>query len=107
LIICNVSLFGSLAFVIIIATKFTLTKKLDSSVKEETRFKRIFKDKYVVLLAWFLITSMVTFIFNQYSFQTLLNQQYPVQRDLTNFIGYFNGTIYLLSLVMQTFVTTD
>jgi hypothetical protein len=104
LIICNVSLFGSLGFVIVIATKYTLTKKFDSTVKEETKFKKIFKDKYVVLLAWFLITSMVTFIFNQYSFQTLLNKQYPVQRDLTNFIGYFNGTIYLLSLVMQTFV---
>ncbi len=64
----------------------------------------MFKDKYIVLMAWFLTISMVTFIFNQYSFQTLLNQQYPGQRDLTNFLGYFNGTIYLLSLIMQTFV---
>lgn len=104
LVICNLSLIGSLAFVIAITTRFTLTKKLDSSVKQETRFRKMFKDRYIVLLAMFLVTSMVTFIFNQYSFQTLLNQQYPVQRDLTNFIGYFNGTIYLLSLVMQTFV---
>ncbi len=108
LIVCNLSIVASLVFVIIIATKFKLTKndprELDESVKRETGYGRMFKDKYIVLLAWFLIISMVTFVFNQYSFQTLLNQQYPVQRDLTNFLAYFNGTIYLLSLVMQTFV---
>src|SRR5882762_843261 len=108
LIVCNISIVASLVFVIIIASRFKLTKndprEFEASVKKETRFNEMFKDKYVVLMAWFLITSMVTFIFNQYSFKTLLNQQYPVQRDLANFIGYFNGTIYLLSLVMQTFV---
>ncbi len=108
LIICNLSIVGALVFVIIIASKYKLTKndprEFDDTVKEETKFRKMFQDKYVVLLAAFLLTSMVTFIFNQYSFQTLLNQQYPVQRDLANFIGYFNGTIYLLSLVMQTFV---
>ncbi|MGC4021633.1 MAG: hypothetical protein QM734_06675 [Cyclobacteriaceae bacterium] len=106
--VCNLSILGALTFIIVIATRFPLTKnnpqEFDDTVKKETRFDKMFQDKYVVLLAWFLITSMVTFIFNQYSFQTLLNQQYPVQRDLANFIGYFNGTIYLLSLVMQTFV---
>lgn len=108
LIVCNFSIVCSLVFVIIIASRFVLTKnnprEFDSTVRQETRFTSMFRDKYVVLLAWFLMTSMVTFILNQYSFQTLLNKQYPVQRDLTNFIGYFNGAIYLLSLVMQTFV---
>jgi hypothetical protein len=108
LIVCNVSIVASLVFVIVIATRFKLTKndprEFGESVKDQASFNVMFKDRYIVLMAWFLITSMVTFIFNQYSFQTLLNQQYPVQRDLTNFLGYFNGTIYLLSLIMQTFV---
>lgn len=108
LVVCNFSIVGSLVFVIIIASRFKLTKndprEFDDTVKKETRFAKMFKDKYIVLLAWFLIVSMVTFILNQYTFQTLLNQQYPVQRDLTNFLAYFNGTIYLLSLIMQTFV---
>jgi AAA family ATP:ADP antiporter len=108
LIVCNISIVASLVFVIIIASRFKLTKndprEFDDTVKKETKFNQMFKDRYIVTLAWFLIVSMVTFIFNQYSFQTLLNQQYPVQRDLTNFLAYFNGTIYLLSLIMQTFV---
>jgi len=108
LIVCNISIIISLIFIIIIASRFKLTKndpkEFDNTIRYETGFGRMFQDKYIVLLAWFLIVSMVTFIFNQYSFQTLLNQQYPVQRDLTNFLAYFNGTIYLLSLIMQTFV---
>ena len=108
LIVCSISILVSLIFLVTIASKFTINKndprEFDDTVIKETGFKKMFQDKYIVLLAGFLLTSMVTFIFNQYSFQTLLNQQYPVQRDLTNFIGYFNGTVYLLSLVMQTFV---
>lgn len=108
LLISDVSIITSLGFIVIIISRFKMTKndprEFDETVKKETRFNQIFKDRYNVLLAIFLVTSMMTYIFNQFSFQTLLNQQYPVQRDLTDFLGYFNGTIYLLSLIMQTFI---
>ncbi len=108
LIICNLSIIGSLICLIAISRNYSLTKndpsEFDESVKTETTFVKMFKDRYVLLLALFLVTSMVTYMFNQYAFQTLLNKQYPDQRDLTNFIAYFNGAIYALSLVMQTFV---
>ncbi|MEQ1588493.1 MAG: HEAT repeat domain-containing protein [Cyclobacteriaceae bacterium] len=105
LIVCNISILGSLTCLIIIAVKYDMARlSSDTSVKEETRFGKIFKDRYIVLLSTFLIVSMVTFSFNQFTFQTLLNKQYPDQRDLTNFLGYFNGTIYVLSLLMQLFV---
>ncbi|MEQ8425878.1 MAG: hypothetical protein RIA63_14265, partial [Cyclobacteriaceae bacterium] len=64
----------------------------------------MFKDPYVLLLSTFLVISMVTFILNQYAFQDLINKQYPDQRELTDFLAYFNGGIYFLSLLMQTFV---
>ncbi|MBS1488540.1 MAG: cyclic nucleotide-binding domain-containing protein [Bacteroidetes bacterium] len=108
LLMSNVSIVAGLVFVIIITSRFKMMKndprEFDDTVKKETRFQRMFKDKYIVLLAVFLSVSMVTFMFNQFSFQTLLNTQYPVQRDLTNFLAYFNGIIYLLSLILQTFV---
>jgi len=105
LLVCNFSILGALVCLIIISVKFDLARvATDSSVRKETRFSKIFKDRYVVLLSLFLVTSMVTFIFNQFTFQTLLNKQYPDQRDLTNFLAYFNGAIYALSLVMQIFV---
>ena len=108
LIICNISILGSLTCLLIISSRFSLTKndpaEFEASVRAETKFGRIFKDKYVVLLSLFLVISMVTYILNQYSFQNLINRQYPDQRDLTNFLAYFNGAIYLLSFIMQTYV---
>ena len=105
LLVCNVSIIGALICLIIISIKFDLARVgTDANVRAETRFTKIFKDRYVVLLSVFLVTSMVTFIFNQFTFQTLLNKQYPDQRDLTNFLAYFNGAIYALSLFLQIFV---
>ncbi len=108
LIVCNISILITSVIFIIISFKFPLNlndpRVFDESVKRETKFTRMFKDRYVVLLSLFLIISMATFIFSQYIFQNIINVQYPEQRDLTNFLAYFNGTIYALSMIMQTFV---
>ncbi|MCE7865018.1 MAG: hypothetical protein DYG99_15895 [Bacteroidetes bacterium CHB5] len=105
LIVCNVSIVGALVCLITIASRYTLARlSTDVAVRKETRFGNLFKDRYIRLLSIFLIVSMVTFSFNQFTFQTLLNIQYPDQRDLTNFLAYFNGTIYALSLLMQLFI---
>jgi hypothetical protein len=47
---------------------------------------------------------MVMFVFSQYSFQKLVKEQYPDERDLTNFNSFFIGAVYGISLIMQTFV---
>lgn len=108
LIVCGISILLSAILFFIISFRFPLTKndprEFEVQVRKETSFSRIFKDPYVLLLSLFLVVSMVTFIFNQYAFQDLINKQYPDQRELTNFLAYFNGAIYLLSLVMQTFI---
>lgn len=108
LIVCTISILMAAVLFFIISFRFPLTKndprEFDSSVRKETSFGWIFKDPYVLLMSAFLVISMVTFIFNQYAFQNLINEQYPNQLELTNFLAYFNGAIYLLSLLMQTFV---
>ncbi|MFM7852814.1 MAG: hypothetical protein ACKO96_13080, partial [Flammeovirgaceae bacterium] len=108
LIVCDISLIGAIVCIMLLTLKYDREKfkvaHITDEVKKSTQFSKIFKDNYVVLLSLFLIVSVVTLNFNQYIFQNLLNIQYPTQRELTNFLGYFNGVIYLLSLVMQTFL---
>lgn len=108
LIVCAISILVSAILFLTISYKFPLTKndpkEFESTVRKETSFGRIFKDPYVSLLSIFLMISMIAFIFNQYAFQDLINKQYPNQRELTDFLAYFNGAIYLLSLLMQTFI---
>jgi hypothetical protein len=108
LVVCNVSIVGASVSLLIISSRYRLAKndpaEFDETVKQETKFSAIFRDRYTVLLGSFLVVSMTTYIFSQFSFQTLINKQYPDQNELTNFLAYFNGAIYGLSLVMQTFV---
>ena len=108
LVVCNVSIVGASISLLIISSRYPLAKndpaEFDETVKQETKFSAIFRDRYTVLLGSFLVVSMTTYIFSQFSFQTLINKQYPEQNELTNFLAYFNGAIYGLSLVMQTFV---
>lgn len=108
LVACNFSILGVLVCLLLISYRFRISDndptQTDKMVMKETRFRSIVKDRYSRLLGFFIIVSMGMFILNQYLFQTVLNEQYPDQRELTNFLAYFNGIIYLLSLVMQTFL---
>lgn len=108
LIVCNASALGGCVCMIIVSYKFTLIKndprEFDETVVRETTFGKILSDKYTLFLSLFLVISMITYIFSQYSFQNLVNTQYPDQKDLAIFLAYFNGVIYVLSLFMQTFV---
>ncbi|MFN8341295.1 MAG: hypothetical protein U0V64_06480 [Cyclobacteriaceae bacterium] len=98
----------SATLILVISLRFTLTRnnpsEVDSSVRTETSLKNMLKDHYVVLLSSFLVISMTTYIFTQFAFQSLINVQYPNPGDMTNFMGYFYGAIYLLSLVMQAYI---
>ncbi|MEJ0057466.1 MAG: hypothetical protein WDN75_18530 [Bacteroidota bacterium] len=108
LIICCLSIIVSAVHFIIISLKFPLIKndptEFDVTVKEEIKMSKVLTDPYTKLLSLFLIISMVTLIFGQFTFQELIKVQYPNQRELTNFLAVFNGTIYGLSFLMQTFV---
>jgi hypothetical protein len=108
LLVCTSSMFivGGLLFVV--ATTFTLSKndpsEFDENVKKETTITRMFSDKYIMIMSIMLLVSMTAFVLNQYQFQQMVQVQYPDQRELTNFNAFFMGAVYVLSLVMQTFI---
>ena len=108
LIVSCLSVILSAVFFIVISVKFPLIKNdpkdFDITVKKETSMGKVLTDPYTKLLSVFLIISMVTLIFGQFTFQELIKVQYPNQRELTNFLAYFNATIFGLSFIMQTFV---
>lgn len=108
LLICAISMAIVCVMLFIIASMFTLSKndprEFGETVRTETRLTKIFSDRYIVLLSVFLLVSMIMFVFSQYSFQKLVKEQYPDERDLTNFNSFFIGAVYGISLIMQTFV---
>lgn len=108
LFLCAISMFivGGLLFVV--AASFTLSKndpsEFDENVQKETSITRMFSDKYIMIMSLMLLVSMTAFVLNQYQFQQMVQVQYPDQRELTNFNAFFMGAVYVLSLVMQTFI---
>lgn len=110
LMVCAVSILMVGILLFIIATSFTLSKndprEFDTDVRKESSLGRMFKDPYIVLMSVLLMVSMTTFVLNQFSFQEMVRVQYPKQRELTNFNAFFTGAVYVLSLIMQTFVNS-
>lgn len=110
LMVCSFSMLvvGGLLFTI--STRFTLSKndprEFDADVRKETTFKRTFSDRYILTMSGLLLVSMTAFVFNQYSFQQMVSVQYPNQRELTDFNGFFMAAVYGLSLFMQTFINS-
>lgn len=108
LIVCASSITIVSILLFSIASKFTLSKndprELGQAVRKETRWGKLFQDKYILLMSVFLLVSMVTYVLSQYSFQRLVKEQYPSERELTNFTSFFTGAVYGISLIMQTFV---
>ncbi len=108
LIVCAASITIVSILLFSIASSFTLSKndprELGNRIRKEASWPSLFKDKYIMLMSAFLLVSMVMFVLTQFSFQQLVKEQYPDERDLTNFTSFFTGAVYGISLILQTFV---
>ncbi len=108
LLLCCLSIFMVSILLVAISSSFSLSKndpaEFGPLVRKETSLGRLFTDRYILALSFFLLISMVTLMFGQYAFQELIHQQYPDEQDLTNFNSFFTGAVYGLSLIMQTFI---
>lgn len=106
LIIGEVGLAVSIVFFVIISVRFQLSSfhEKKKEFKRETKFLTMFKNKYIIYLSMFLFLSMAAFVFVDYSFMNVTEQQYPDEKQLASFLGVFEGSIMILSLLIQTFV---
>lgn len=108
LLVCSASMLLMFVLMLIISWRFTLVKndprEFGATIRQQTTVGKLFKDPYILLMSSFLLVSMITFVFGQYAFQEIARDQYPSERELTNFNAFFTGSVYGLSLLMQTFV---
>lgn len=110
LLLCAISILIVSILLFVISSTFTMAKndpndETDGVVaKNETSLIKIIKEPYTRILSVFLLVSMSVYILSLFSFQQVVQQQYPDERQLTNFMAFFMGSVYILSLIMQTFV---
>ncbi|MBX2963193.1 MAG: HEAT repeat domain-containing protein [Cyclobacteriaceae bacterium] len=108
LLVCSISIFMVGVLLAMISGRFELSKnnprEFDEDVRKQSSIRKMFSDKYILIMSGLLVVSMTVFVLNQFSFQELVKVQFPDQRALTDFNAFFTGAVYALSLIMQTFV---
>lgn len=105
LIIAEVSLIITLLFIFIIISSHNINTATESESKQEgSKIKNLIKEPYVISVVLFIFFSMLASTFLDYSFWNVTEQQYPDEKQLASFLGVFEGTIMVISLLLQTFV---
>lgn len=106
LLISSLSAFMVFVFTLILDRSTEAKGAIRSSREDrkQTSYNKLSRNKYVRQLSLFLLFSMLTFTFIQYSFQTVSSQQFPEEEALRNFLAVCRGSILVLGLLMQSFV---
>lgn len=99
--------FGIMFFTIWIIKDFNIdsaTKIRKKDKVKPVKFIDLIKNRYLRLLSLFLIFSMGSAVFTDYVFLSATETMYPVEDELRNFLSFFNGTIMVVSFLIQSFI---
>lgn len=103
LFISLISVVGYLIIFFIILHKRLFIKGEKGQVLR-INYSAILKNKYLGLMALFVIISMIAMNFVDYSFLSVITKQYD-EKELPTFLSLFEATIVIFSFLFQTFVT--
>ena len=114
-LISGVSVFGAMIISVILAHKYTLdaetppqapetTEPVEQTKESQIGFVDIFKAPYLRYMALFVAFSMFTAFFVQFSFLCVTNEKYPDEGSLAGFLGFFTGTMTIVTFLVKTFV---
>lgn len=107
LFVSAIAALGVFIFTLLLATSYNLdkaTKVLKGESVEKVNFFSLMKDKYLRLLSVFLIFSMGAAVFVDYTFLSATETMYPDEKDLSNFLSFFSGTVIVVSFLIQSFI---
>jgi len=105
-LISLISLSGLLVFFFIITGKYHLQKDGEKNKKETYPFPKMMRNKYLRLMASFVIISMIAATFVNFTFLNATKIQWNNEAsDIGAFIARFDAAVVIFSFLFQTFVT--
>ena len=108
LVAATIACFGIFIFTIWIVRSFNLDTATQAKYGEKEAkavgFVDLFKDKYLRMMCFFLIFSTIAASFIEYSFYSSVGTMYPAEIELKNFVSFFNGTVMIVSFIIQSFI---
>jgi AAA family ATP:ADP antiporter len=114
LFVASFSAAGILYFVISVAITWNInkaTKKEKGEKVEKVSYATILKNPYTRLLSLFLIFSVGAAVFVEYTYLNTVeiyftdpDSQQVKEQELNDFLSFFNGTIIIMSFLIQSFI---
>jgi len=94
---------------VLIGKRFHLTtgkiEEQSAKSEEQRSVLRVFReDPYTRIMGVFIILSVVTAFFVQYSFMAVTREQYPAEEDMARFLGIFTGSMMIFTLLVKLLV---
>lgn len=105
LLLSGISMFAALIVQIIIGNRYSQVRVKSQAKKESRASLSLFrKDKYIMSMGVFIALSVVVAFFIQYSFMAVTRARYPLENDLASFLGLFEGSMMVFTLLIKTFI---
>lgn len=108
LVISAFSVMFALVLQVLIGKKFdleTFTARIrEQAAKAKSWISMVLQNRYIVLMALFVVLSMISAFFVHYTFLAVTNEQYASTNELANFLGLFNGSMMVFIILVKTFV---
>jgi AAA family ATP:ADP antiporter len=107
LTVAAISSFGVMFFNFYIALTWNVSKITKIKKGEEVQkigYTSIWKDPYTKLLSIFLIFSTGAAVFVDFTFYSATEIMFPEEDELNTFLSFFNGTVMIMSFLIQSFV---
>ncbi|MFW6218876.1 MAG: hypothetical protein ACOC3S_02025 [Bacteroidota bacterium] len=106
LIIAAGSILVAMLFQLVIAGRYSSGTNVPivAVSKKRDNFFSLLKSRYVILMSVFVVLSVITAFFIQYSFLAVSKINYPDTISLAQFLGAFTGTVMVFSVMIKTFV---
>lgn len=123
LFVSSISALGVFVFTILLTVNYNLDKatkrapSVDSKKDSKVSYLDLFRNKYLRLLSIFLVFSMGASVFANFTFISSLETWFKLndpsltevemelqERQLSDFLSFFNAAIIILSFVIQSFI---
>ena len=105
LLISAVSILAALIIQSVIGSRYEQLRVLSASQEKSRASLAIFRnDSYIRSMGLFIAFSVIVAFFIQYSFMAVTRERYPLEEDLASFLGMFEGTMMVFTLLIKTFI---
>jgi hypothetical protein len=95
----------------VIVNRFKLGRKTEEQAGDkveakspDSRFIGIFRNRYIGVMSLFFALLIAVTIVVHFAFYAVVKENYPNPVDLAAFLGYFNGTLMIFSILIKTFL---